>query len=52
MVTPSLVSSRVDGESQIPEHSHGAGLAALEITGGKALAGGEFISGAQDCFGG
>src|SRR5437899_5200294 len=34
----------------IPEHSYGAGLAALEITGGKALAGGEFISGAQDCF--
>src|SRR5512133_3682937 len=43
-------SSRLDGESKLCEHLDGAGLPALEITGGKALARGELISHAQDCF--
>ena len=43
-------SSRLDGESKLSEHLDGAGLPALEITGGKALARGELISRAQDCF--
>jgi hypothetical protein len=37
-------SSRLDGESKLSEHLDGAGLPALEITGGKALACGEFVS--------
>jgi len=40
----------LDGESQFSEHGDGAGFPALEIAGGKALAGGELIGGAQDCF--
>src|SRR5438874_483543 len=43
-------SSRLDGESKLSEDFDGAGLPALEITGGKALARGELISRAQDCF--
>ena len=43
-------SSRLDGESKLSEHLDGAGLPALEISGGKALARGELISRAQDCF--
>jgi hypothetical protein len=31
-------SSRLDGDSKLSEHLDGAGLPALEITGGKALA--------------
>src|SRR5438876_4161916 len=38
----------LDGESQLSEHPDGAGLPALEIAGGKALASGELISCAQD----
>jgi hypothetical protein len=37
-------SSRLDRESKLSEHLDGAGLPALEITGGKALARGELIS--------
>ena len=40
----------LDGESELSEHPDGAGLPALEITGGKALARGELISCAQDRF--
>jgi hypothetical protein len=43
-------SSWLDGESKLFENLDGAGLPALEITGGKALAGGELIGCAQDCF--
>src|SRR3984957_17396383 len=35
-------------ESERPEHLDGAGLAALEITGGKPLPDGELVGGAQD----
>ena len=45
-----LVVSRLDGELELSEHLDGAGLPALEITGGKALARSELISRAQDCF--
>src|SRR5262249_48402303 len=41
----------LDVESQISEHLDGAGLAALEITGGEALTGRERVGGAQDGFG-
>src|SRR6516162_1535319 len=44
---PSLV---LDAESQFCEYGNGAVLAALEIAGGKPLAGGELVGGAQDCF--
>ena len=42
----------LDGEAQLFEHRDGAGLAALEITGPKALAGGELVGRAQDGLGG
>jgi hypothetical protein len=45
-------SSRLDGESKLFEHVDGAGLPALEITGGKALARGELISVPKIAFGG
>ena len=45
------MSARFDGESELLEHLDGAGFSALEIAGGKALAGGEFVRRAQDCFG-
>jgi hypothetical protein len=41
----------LDGESELFEHGDGAGLAALEITGVKALAGGELVGRAQDGLG-
>jgi hypothetical protein len=37
----------LDGESQLSEHRDGATLPAFEIAGAKALARGEFISGAR-----
>src|SRR5215469_5993241 len=40
----------LDGESQLYEHRVGAVFPALEIAGGEALAGGELVRGAQDCF--
>src|SRR5260221_3802946 len=49
-VLPGWSSHLLDGESKLSEHPYGAGLPALEITGGKALARGELISCAQDCF--
>src|SRR5262245_61067174 len=49
LLPPSL-RSRTDREPQLSEHSYGTSPTALEITGGKSLACGKFICGAQDCF--
>ena len=43
-------SQGLDRESQLSEYPDGAGLPALKITGGKALARGELISCAQNCL--
>src|ERR1700733_2060914 len=40
--------ARLDVEAEGPEHLDGAGLAALEVTGGKPLAGRELVGRAQD----
>src|SRR6185437_14509036 len=47
---PGWSSPVLDGESQLSQHRDGAGLPALEIAGAKALARGELIRCAQDCF--
>src|SRR6185437_8994877 len=38
------------GESQTRQHLDGAGLAALEVTGGKPLTSGQLVRRAQDCL--
>ena len=47
---PGLPTYGLDGESEFPEDLYGAAPPALEITGRKALARGELVSRAQDCF--
>ena len=44
--------SRLHRESQLSEHLDGAGLPALEVTGGKPLTGGEFVAVPRIAFGG
>jgi hypothetical protein len=43
-------SALLDGESQLSQHPDSAGLPALEVTGGKALARGELVGCAEDRF--
>src|SRR3984885_900082 len=46
-----VVVAGFDGEAQVAEDLDGAGLAALEVTGGQALSRGELVGGAEDRLG-
>lgn len=52
MLTNSLraLLQALDGKSQLAEYPDGASLAALKVTRRQTMAGGEFVSGAEDCL--